>query len=222
MAGLGTGAGPVVMAPSMGRWTAVLALSYLLGSISWSYILVKAVGGRDLRREGSGNLGALNAGRSLGWKFFVLTFVLDAGKGALAVIVAKRLVGSAYSSAVTAPTVITIAAALAALGVIIGHDFSIFLRFGGGKGLAAGVGALLATDPWLAVAAALAGAAGLAASRSIYAASLVAALLLPVLAAVHGMGAGAAVLYLVVALVIVYRHRGNLRELWRRRAAGRA
>ncbi len=195
-------------------WGRTFVVAYLLGSISWSFILVKAVGGRDLRHEGSGNLGALNAGRSLGWRFFVLTFLLDAGKGALAVYLAHSAMAWPPDRA-WAPLAYAITS-LATLGVILGHDFSIFVRFTGGKGLAAGVGALVATDAWLAVAVLVAAAAGLAASRNIYLASVVAAVLLPVLAAVHGMGAAAVTIYALVALVVVYRHCGNLRNLRRR------
>ena len=205
--------GDAATSMAIGLWLLIFIQAYLLGSISWSYIMVRAAGGRDLRREGSGNLGALNAGRSLGWRFFVLTFLLDAGKGALAVVVAHSWTGLGWPPSPHWAFLAYAVTALATLGVILGHDFSIFLRFSGGKGLAAGVGALLVTDLWLAAAVLLAGAAGLAVTRNIYLSAVVAAILLPALAAAHGMGVGTTVLYALVAIVVVFRHRRNLREL---------
>ena len=108
--------------------------SYLLGSIPFGYILVKSAEGKDIRSFGSGNIGATNVFRRSRLAG-VLTLVLDAGKGYLAVLLAGWLGGSLEWQAA------------AAVFAIIGHVFTIWLRFKGGKGVATGCGAFLALSP---------------------------------------------------------------------------
>jgi acyl phosphate:glycerol-3-phosphate acyltransferase len=109
-------------------------LGFLLGSIPFGYILVKIAMGADIRQTGSGNIGATNVfrkSRTVG----ILTFLLDAGKGYLAVAAAGML-----GADITWQS-------LAAVAAILGHVFTIFLRFKGGKGVAVGFGAYLALTP---------------------------------------------------------------------------
>ena len=109
-------------------------LGYLIGSIPFGYILVKIIIGDDIREVGSGNIGATNVfrkSRMVG----ILTFVLDAGKGAIAVLIAKWLGVDIGWQAVTA------------VASILGHVFTIFLHFKGGKGVAVGFGSFLALTP---------------------------------------------------------------------------
>jgi glycerol-3-phosphate acyltransferase PlsY len=110
-------------------------LGYFLGSIPFGYILVKATTGADIRKAGSGNIGATNAFRNNRW-VGVLTFLLDAGKGYLAVLVAGWLGGDIKWQAA------------AALASILGHIFTVFLGFKGGRGVAVGFGSFLALTPW--------------------------------------------------------------------------
>ncbi len=105
----------------------ILLTAYLLGSIPWAYLLGKWLRGIDLRYYGSGNLGTMNARRVLGWPVAILIFVLDTGKGALAVYLAQ-LFGANIMLAVCL--------------VVGGHIFPVWLGFRGGKGLASGLGAL--------------------------------------------------------------------------------
>jgi len=110
----------------------VALISYLLGSIPFGYILVRIFHGEDIRQSGSGNIGATNVARKtplLG----LVTLLLDAGKGFLAVWIATRLGGNP---------------SLAALCAVVGHIFSVWLRFRGGKGVATAIGsyAALASD----------------------------------------------------------------------------
>lgn len=105
----------------------ILLTAYLLGSIPWAYLVGKWLQGIDLRHYGSGNLGTMNARRVLGWPAAILIFVLDTGKGALAVYLALLLGADAV---------------LAACLVVSGHVFPVWLGFRGGKGLASGLGAL--------------------------------------------------------------------------------
>jgi acyl phosphate:glycerol-3-phosphate acyltransferase len=109
-------------------------LAYLLGAIPFGYILVKATAGTDIRKAGSGNIGATNVFRQ-SKAVGLLTFILDAGKGYFAVVAAGWLGGSVDWRAV------------AAVFSIIGHVFTVFLRFKGGKGVATGFGAFLALTP---------------------------------------------------------------------------
>ena len=109
-------------------------LSYFLGSIPFGYILVKATTGTDIRRAGSGNIGATNVFRKNRW-VGILTFILDAGKGYLAVLAAGWIAGDVRWQAA------------AALASILGHVFTVFLGFKGGRGVAVGFGSFLALAP---------------------------------------------------------------------------
>lgn len=113
----------------------VLVMAYLLGSIPTSYLVVYPLTGRDIRTMGSGNPGTMNVLDTLGWGAALLVGLVDVGKGAAAVSIA-RLSGLSEVEAI-----------MAALCAVAGHDWSIFLRLDGGNGTAAGVGALLALLP---------------------------------------------------------------------------
>ncbi len=112
--------------------------AYLIGSIPTGYIIVKAFTGQDIRTIGSGSTGATNVKRVMGKKWFFITLLLDAFKGALPVILAKILT--------TTFTGIGLLPVLAAVAVILGHSKSIFLKFTGGKSVASGVGTILALN----------------------------------------------------------------------------
>jgi acyl phosphate:glycerol-3-phosphate acyltransferase len=115
---------------------AAIALgAYLLGSISWSYLIVRAVRGRDVRTVGSGNAGATNAMRAAGKGAGLAVLLLDAGKGAAAVAGARALGVS--------PGV----AGAAAVAVVLGHVYPVFFGFRGGKGVATSAGAMGALAP---------------------------------------------------------------------------
>jgi glycerol-3-phosphate acyltransferase PlsY len=113
-----------------------LAIAYLLGDIPFGYLLVKLTTGRDVRASGSGNIGATNVLRTTGRAAGVATLLLDIAKGYLAVWLEGRLTGGnpAWMSA-------------AALAVMIGHSYPVFLRFRGGKAMASFVGAWLCLTP---------------------------------------------------------------------------
>ena len=112
--------------------------AYLIGSIPTGYIIVKAFTGQDIRTIGSGSTGATNVKRVMGKKWFFITLLLDAFKGALPVILAK-IFTTAFSGIGLLPV-------LAAIAVILGHSKSIFLKFTGGKSVASGVGTILALN----------------------------------------------------------------------------
>lgn len=123
----------------------VCALAYLLGSIPFGYILVRRFRGEDIRARGSGNIGATNVARSGARGLGLLTLILDALKGLIAVSSAILIAnlqpwGPAKVMTGWLP-------ALAAISVIVGHIFPVWLHFKGGKGVATGVGAFLALTP---------------------------------------------------------------------------
>lgn len=116
-------------------------IAYLIGSIPTGYIIVKLATGQDIRTIASGSTGATNVKRVMGKKWFFITLLLDAFKGALPVVLAK-VFGTIFISIGLLPV-------LAAIAVIIGHSKSIFLKFTGGKSVASGVGTILALN-WVA------------------------------------------------------------------------
>ncbi len=118
-------------------------LSYLLGSLPFGYLLVKVREGRDIRAAGSGNIGAANVAREAGLAAGVITLLLDAAKGYLAVWLAAQLSSENITWTV-----------LAALAAVIGHLFPVWLKFRGGRGVATGMGVFLPIC-WKAVVAAL-------------------------------------------------------------------
>jgi glycerol-3-phosphate acyltransferase PlsY len=120
----------------------LIAVAYLLGAIPFGLLVVKALGGGDIRDAGSGNIGAANVARHAGALAGLLTLLLDAGKGYLAVWLASRETGGSARW--------MIAAAAAA---VVGHVFPLWLGFKGGKGVATGLGVMLPIC-WQAVAAA--------------------------------------------------------------------
>jgi glycerol-3-phosphate acyltransferase PlsY len=135
----------------------VVVASYLLGSIPFGYVLVRVFRKQDIRATGSGNIGATNVARSGAKGLAILTLLLDAGKGALAVWVAEslarqHLAAEGHSPGAPWPYVL---GAMAAMFAVAGHIFPVWLKFRGGKGVATAVGAFAVLAP-LAVLVALA------------------------------------------------------------------
>jgi glycerol-3-phosphate acyltransferase PlsY len=186
----------------------VLAAAYLLGSLPWSLWVGRAKG-VDLRREGSGNLGATNVYRVLGWKLGVLVLALDIAKGTAAVALAR----SAGSGGALP--------ALAALAAVAGHMFTPFAAFRGGKGVATGLGVFLGLAPAAAGGAFLVWAACLTLGGWVSVASAIGALTLPVFVLLTRDGLGERFpwvlgLALLLAVLVLVRHRTN----WSRLARG--
>jgi glycerol-3-phosphate acyltransferase PlsY len=109
----------------------IIIISYLLGSLPTSYILCRMKTGRDIRRMGDENAGAANAYRELGSKIGVLTGIIDAAKGSAVILIAQ-------AASMSQPIVL-----LAGLAAVIGHNWPIFLRFRGGRGVSTTIGILL-------------------------------------------------------------------------------
>jgi len=175
-------------------------IGYLLGSIPFGYILVKSTEGRDIRSMGSGNIGATNVFRRSRFAG-VLTFVLDAGKGYLAVALAAWLGGNPQWQAI------------AALAAIVGHVFTVWLRFKGGKGVATGCGAYLSIAPAAVLTTLLFFVLILILTRYISLSSIGATGLFPLWAYVYGAPLTVVLWALAGALLIIVKHRQNIRRL---------
>lgn len=177
-----------------------LVLAYLVGALPVGY-LVGRIAGVDVRRHGSGNIGATNILRALGKGAAALTLALDVTKGYVAVGIALALAPEPWWGSI------------GAVVAVLGNCWSVFLGFRGGKGMATGLGAFLHLIP-LAVLPALGVWVALTATfRYVSLASLVAALCAPVAAFLFGYPTNAALAALAVAVVIALRHRDNVARL---------
>jgi glycerol-3-phosphate acyltransferase PlsY len=180
-----------------------LAIAYLLGDIPFGYLLVKLTTGRDVRASGSGNIGATNVLRTTGRAAGVATLLLDIGKGYLAVWLEGRLMdgNAAWMGA-------------AALAVMIGHSYPAFLRFRGGKAVAAFVGAYLCLAPLPLAAVLVVFVVMTAWTRHISLGSMVAAATLPLAVwLIEHPPATVVVTAILSGSLIVYRHRENIARL---------
>jgi acyl phosphate:glycerol-3-phosphate acyltransferase len=186
---------------------ALLVLAaYILGAIPTSYLVARAVRDIDLRQHGSGNLGATNAFRVLGWKAATPIFILDILKGFIPAFWFPQIDG------VSAAPLWALAYGTAA---VVGHVFSVFVGFRGGKGVATSAGVFAALAP-LAVLGGLVIWAGLVvATGYVSLGSVVAAAALPLLVWATGARAEVLLLALVLASFVIYAHRANVRRLLR-------
>lgn len=183
---------------------AFIAAAYLIGAIPTSYLIGRLARGIDLREHGSGNLGATNAFRVLGWRLAVPVLLVDVLKGWLPVFVFMRLDGVAAEAA------LAVGAA-----AIIGHVFSIYVGFKGGKGVATGAGVFLALAPLAALAGFAVWVTLVLTTRIVSLASILAAPVVPIVVYLtHGVDA-VFWLALAIALFIIYAHRSNIRRLLR-------
>jgi glycerol-3-phosphate acyltransferase PlsY len=195
-------------APSSGWalwWALFLGIGYLLGSIPFGFLLTRAAGLGDVRSIGSGNIGATNVLRTGHKGLAALTLLLDAAKGAAAVIIA-RTIGANYAGLAID------AALLAGLGAFLGHLYPVWLGFTGGKGVATYIGVLLGLDwqasvafcaIWLLVA---------MLTRYSSLSALVASLVVPV--GLWAMGdTPTAALTAILSALLIYKHRANIRRL---------
>jgi len=192
----------------------IFAIAYLIGSIPWGFILAK-FNGIDIREHGSGNIGATNVLRTLGKKWGIPCFILDFVKGLAPVIITNSLI---QNDAI--PETATLATVMAALGTVVGHIYTIFLKFKGGKGIATSAGCLLALAPYPLIIGLIAWIAFFYSTRYVSLASIAAAASLPVNALVcnqFGIGKPATnaeiILLTLLGVLAIYRHKSNITKL---------
>lgn len=190
-----------------------LLTAYLAGSVPFGLLLARAIKGVDLRTVGSGNIGATNASRALGTKWGLVVLVLDALKGYLPAVLLPRL----WTDEAVSLSLLT---AVAGLGAILGHMYSCWLRFHGGKGVATALGVLLAVSPWGTLTAFVVFATAFAATRIVSLGSMLAAVafaghqmvsLQPAPFGPQAWPVGA--FSLIVPVLVLWKHRSNLQRL---------
>jgi len=184
---------------------AVILSAYIIGSIPTGYIIVKTFTGQDIRTIGSGSTGATNVKRVMGKKWFFITLLLDAFKGALPVILA-----ACFAKTFTGIGLLPV---LAAVAVILGHSRSIFLKFTGGKSVASGVGTILALNWQVGLLIAAIWAIITFFTRYVSVGSIIALALSPIFMWSFHAPLAYIVYCTVGALYIIWLHRTNIQRL---------
>lgn len=182
-----------------------LAASYLIGAIPTSYLVARWFGGIDLRRQGSNNLGATNLYRVMGWRYAVPVALFDIAKGTIPVV----LFGPRGSDIPMFPT-------LCGVMAVIGHVFSVFVGFKGGKGVATAAGLILGVAPWALLTVAAIWGLVVWATGYVSLGSVIAALLFPLadyLLHPARRTPPNLVIDLAIAAFIVWKHRSNIHRL---------
>lgn len=186
------------------RLLLVVIIAYLIGSIPFGYLIVRAKSGGDVRDTGSGGTGATNVSRNAGKAAGVLTLILDALKGAIAVIIAKLILNGDNTDWLIAA---------AAIAVIVGHIFPVWLRFRGGKGVATGAGVFLVLAPIVVLGAAAIFVAVVGLTKYVSLGSILAAASIPLFSWFVGQLPPLLTAAVAGALLIIFAHRGNIARL---------
>ena len=179
----------------------VLIAAYLLGSLPFGYIMSKVLLKTDIRQHGSGNIGATNVLRVVGWKAALPVFLLDMLKGFLAVSIARYVID--------VPAVYLGAGFLAMLG----HSYPVYLGFRGGKAAATAIGVMAALSGWALFIMAMVALAAVALTRYVSLGSIIGALLVPLIFLILGYGLPYVIFGIATALLIVIRHKANIERL---------
>jgi glycerol-3-phosphate acyltransferase PlsY len=198
---------------------ALIVVSYLIGSIPFSYLVARIVGGTDLREAGSRNVGATNVARTVGRSAGVVALLLDIAKGYAAIEVARWIVsrpdwpfamvsGSPFHSREMWIT-------LAGLIAVLAHMFPVWLRFHGGKGVATAAGVFLALDPLVVAAAAIVFLIVIVSTRFVSLSSIVSAASIPVFMRflAHDAPFWRIVISILIAIAVITKHHSNIARL---------
>ena len=177
----------------------IAATAYLLGSVPFGLVVARALGLPDPRTIGSKNIGATNVLRTGSKTAALATVVLDGAKGTVAVLIARAIAGED-------------AAQIAGLAAFLGHIFSVFLGFKGGKGVATFLGVLIGLAPLLGAVACAVWLVTCIATRYSSLSAIVASASSPVVALLAGRGS-AVVLLIVIATLLIWKHRENIARL---------
>src|SRR6056297_2011671 len=183
----------------------VLLFSYLLGSIPNGYIFGKQFAEKDIRNYGSGNVGATNVARVAGYKVGLLVAILDITKGFLSVYIAKSFLLPEYSMAF----VFT-----AAILAIIGHNWSIFLSFQGGKGVATSVGVILSLFPLSFIVLFIVWVTMIILTKMVSIGSILGAISLPIsILFIYSSESSYIIFGIIIALLVIFSHRSNIKRI---------
>ncbi len=197
-----------IIAPTGSGWLVVL-VGYLLGSVPFGLLLGR-LKGIDIRKVGSGNIGATNVGRALGRPWALVSFLLDYAKGLVPAMVLAPMAAEPGGATTTL-------AVLAGSAAVVGHCYPLYLRFKGGKGVATGCGVLVGIDPMIFLIGGVVWLLFVAIFRYVSLASLVMGLSFPVVAWFRqdsqGYGPEVVLGALALCLLIALRHRENIGRL---------
>ncbi|MCL5962086.1 MAG: glycerol-3-phosphate 1-O-acyltransferase PlsY [Chloroflexi bacterium] len=186
-------------------YVALVAFAYLMGAIPWGLVIGKRTRNIDLRQFGSGNIGATNALRTLGWKSSLVVFILDIAKAVIAVLLARLLTG------------LPALEALCGFVAIVGHNWPVYIGFRGGKGVSSSLGVMMLLSLPMAAVGLLVGLAVIGSSRYVSLGSVVGASIVPVLMLAFAGALNISTPYLICAwalgAMVVFQHRDNLRRL---------
>ncbi|MEW4466947.1 glycerol-3-phosphate 1-O-acyltransferase PlsY [Parasphingorhabdus sp. JC815] len=171
---------------------------YMLGSVPFGLLLTRITGGGDLRKMGSGNIGATNVLRTGNKAIAALTLLLDVGKGAVAVLIAAKVDSGL--------------AVLAGMGAFLGHLYPVWLRFAGGKGVATLLGIVTALAPVLGLVFAITWLIVLAIFRFSSVAGMLAAVSVPLTTLIMG-DYSSTPMFVGFALLVIWKHRANIERL---------
>ncbi len=199
------------------KFVGVVLMGYLLGSIPFGVLISKRSSKVDVRQYGSGKIGATNVLRAAGRKAAALVVALDVSKGALAVVLAGLIVGRSYLVVGDFGLGVLVAQVLAALAAIAGHNWSVFLKFRGGRGVATYMGGLIALSPVAAIFGGEIFIIGAGLTKFVSLGSIAGtvgtyAILVP-LTILHGFPIEYLVYALIGTITIIVMHRDNIRRL---------
>ncbi|MFA5524159.1 MAG: glycerol-3-phosphate 1-O-acyltransferase PlsY [Tissierellales bacterium] len=180
----------------------VILIGYALGNFATSFILGKIFKKTDIRKHGSGNAGATNALRVFGIKLAVATFIIDALKGALAVMIGNSLLG---------PT----GGLIAGISAVIGHNWPVLLKFKGGKGIASTIGVVFTINYQITLICVIVGVLIVIKTRYVSLGSITAISLLPILVVImiRPFDLNFLIFSLVLSTMAMFRHRSNIKRL---------
>ena len=190
----------------MGAIFLVILVSGFLGAIPFGILITRLLGAEDPRKSGSGNIGATNVLRTSGWKSGVLTLLLDVAKGVAAILFA-RYVASRVSTPALEP--------VAAISAVLGHMYSPFTGFRGGKGVATGLGVFALLAPGPTALAALVFILVLAVTRYVSLGSMLAAAAVPLAGVWMNYSAAVAASSALISLLVIWKHQDNIGRLLR-------
>ena len=175
-------------------------LGYFVGNFSSSFLAGKLTKNIDIRQYGSGNAGATNTFRVLGSKIGFIVFIGDVLKGVIAALIGYWIAGES-------------GAIISSLGAIIGHNWPVFLQFRGGKGIATSLGSLIVIIPLVSAIVFVIGIVIIVVTKYVSLASIIAAVLLPILTVVFKCSKGEIIYAIIVSVLALYRHKSNIKRL---------
>jgi len=178
----------------------LMGIAYVIGSIPFSLILAKSKR-VNLREVGSGNIGATNVFRAMGWKYGLVALLLDGLKGYVSTTLALNVSENAWVHV------------LVGLMSIVGHSYTIFAGYKGGKGVATGLGVLLALSPDVFTMIFSFGMVLIAITRYVAPVTIFCSIATPVLLYLNGYATPYIIVKSMIAMFIVYRHRSNIRRI---------